>query len=71
MSTDLELDAGLHESIKDLCGSGDQLAEEGRYEDAIAKYNSAWQLVPDPKNEWEASTWILAAIADALFFIWI
>jgi hypothetical protein len=38
-----------------------------RMRKAIAEYNKAWRLVPDPKNEWNASTWILAAIADAAF----
>jgi hypothetical protein len=27
----------------------------------------AWMLVPEPQNKWEASTWILAATADAYF----
>lgn len=63
----LELDAEIHERIKVLCAGGDQLASAKRYEDAIAEYNKAWELVPDPKNAWEASTWILAAIADACF----
>ena len=67
MSRSGELETELYEKIKELCGVGDQSAESGRYEDAIAKYNSAWVLVPEPKNEWEASTWILAAIADSCF----
>jgi hypothetical protein len=43
------------------------LAEARAFEGAIAEYNKAWSLVPDPANDWEASTWILAAIADAAF----
>lgn len=67
MAEKLELDASTHEEIKALCTAGDQLASNGRYEDAIAEYNKAWKLVPEPKSDWEASTWILAAIADACF----
>ncbi|WP_186208996.1 tetratricopeptide repeat protein [Burkholderia gladioli] len=63
----LELDANTHEEIKALCAVGDQLAGERRFEEAIAEYNKAWGLVPEPKNNWMASTWILAAIADACF----
>ena len=33
------------------------------------EYNQAWKLVPDPKNDWEASTWILAVIADSCFHL--
>lgn len=68
MTTDIgELDTATHERIKALCAKGDQLAEARAFEDAIAQYNEAWTLVPDPKNDWNASTWILAAIADAAF----
>ncbi|WP_321945849.1 tetratricopeptide repeat protein [Paraburkholderia sp. J10-1] len=62
-----ELDANTHEAIKALCAIGDQLAGKRRFEEAIGEYNKAWELVPEPKNEWGASTWILAAIADACF----
>lgn len=51
------------------CRSGDGLAAEGRGEEAIAEYNKAWMLVPEPRNAWEASTWILAAIADCCFLL--
>ncbi|MHA6823017.1 tetratricopeptide repeat protein [Ralstonia pseudosolanacearum] len=67
MSNELELDASTHEAIKALCAEGDRLAEVKSYEAAVAEYNKAWALVPEPKNEWQASTWILAAIADACF----
>jgi len=62
-----KLDTAIYERITALCSKGDRLAEAHAFEDAIARYNEAWTLVPDPKNEWNASTWILAAIADASF----
>jgi len=65
----LELGEATHEEITRLCASGDDLAAEGRHEDALAEYNNAWKLIPEPKNEWEASTWVLAAIADACFLL--
>ncbi|NWB95776.1 tetratricopeptide repeat protein [Pseudomonas gingeri] len=67
MSSNHQLDDSVHDSIKLFCEAGDRLAEAERYEEAIAQYNNSWLLVPDPKNNWEASTWILAAIADAYF----
>lgn len=63
----LELSENLHKRIQQLSAEGDALAESGAYETAIAKYNEAWELVPEPKNDWEASTWLLAAIGDACF----
>jgi len=62
-----ELDESTHREITRLCEIADDLAERGRYEDALTEYNKAWQLIPDPKNEWETATWVLAAIADSCF----
>lgn len=65
----LELDDAIHAEITRLCEEGDRLAGHAQYEAAVAEYNKAWKLVPEPKNIWEASTWILAAIADACFLM--
>ena len=63
----LHLDDAIHLQITEHCAKVDGLAEMGKFRDAVAAYNQAWSLVPDPKNEWEAATWILAAIGDACF----
>jgi len=62
-----ELPAAVHEEIQRYCSDGDALAASQKYEEAIGVYDRAWQLLPEPKNHWNASTWILAAIADAAF----
>ncbi len=67
ISSTLQLDDKTHNAIKALCSVGDDLASSKRYKEAISEYNKAWALVPDPKNDWEAATWVLAAIADACF----
>lgn len=66
-SNNLELDEEKYLEITRLCKSGDNLAEVKKFEEAISEYNKAWKIVPNPKNNWEASTWILTAIADACF----
>jgi tetratricopeptide (TPR) repeat protein len=58
---------GHVDAIQRHAKAGDALAAQQRYEDAIAAYNKGWALIPEPRNEWEASTWLLAAIADAAF----
>ncbi|UPG96479.1 tetratricopeptide repeat protein [Luteibacter aegosomatissinici] len=68
-SVESELDDNAYDEIVRLCESGDKLDSIGRYESAVEEYNKAWKLVPEPKNEWEASTWILAAIGDACFLL--
>lgn len=67
MSDDLELDPDVHAAITEHARVGDELAEAGRYEDALNEYNKGWELIPEPQNDWEAATWILGAIGDAAF----
>jgi hypothetical protein len=62
-----ELGAITHFRIKRLCAKGDKLASRGRCKEAVVQYEAAWTLLPDPKERWEAATWIHAAVADALF----
>ncbi|MGE8678547.1 MAG: tetratricopeptide repeat protein [Achromobacter marplatensis] len=65
--SNFEMNADLYLAIQDFCSKGDRLANEREFDAAISSYNSAWELIPEPKNEWEASTWVLGAIADACF----
>lgn len=62
-----ELDDGLHARIKDLGAAGDDLAEGGDCAGALGKYWEAFDLLPEPKSDWEAGTWLMAAIGDANF----
>jgi hypothetical protein len=45
----------------------DELAKQQNYAQALASHWAAWDLLPEPKTEWEAATWILAAVGDANF----
>lgn len=63
----MELDDKLYDQIVKLCDIGDNLADSSDYENAIKTYNRALELVPLPKEIWEASTWIYTAIGDAYF----
>ena len=60
-----ELSDSIHNQIKRLCAIGDDCARKQWYADALFNYWAAWDLLPEPKNQWEAATWILAAIGDA------
>ena len=62
-----ELPPDLHALINTCAAQGDALAKKGQYEAAVRAYNEAWEKVLKPKNDWEASTWLLAAIGDACF----
>jgi hypothetical protein len=63
-----ELEDAIHERIRELCSEGDELAGNAKYPAALEKYWSAWDLLPAPQTDWEAATWILAAIGEANFF---
>jgi len=38
-----------------------------RYADAVSRYSTVWELWPEPRTDWDAGIWILAAVADAHF----
>jgi tetratricopeptide (TPR) repeat protein len=63
----MEMNEETADKIDLLCEEGDNLASEENYSEALQKYWEAFDLVPDPKTEWEASTWILTAIGDSNF----
>lgn len=54
--------------IQALCEEGDSLADLENYPAALERYWAAWALLPEPKTDWEAATWILAAVGDANLF---
>ncbi len=53
--------------IDKLCQKGDQLAQIDQADDALDQFDAAWELLPNPKNQWPAATWILMAAGDVYF----
>jgi tetratricopeptide (TPR) repeat protein len=62
-----ELDDKTYTEIQRLSKLGNELADEEKYSEAIEKYSQAYALLPEPKKDWEASTWLLASIGDMHF----
>lgn len=62
-----ELPDDVYDEITALCKRGDEFVRKGEQREAYACYTAAWELIPEPKIEWEASTWVLAAMGDVLF----
>ena len=58
----------LHEQITALSQEGDNLVNDNDYIGGLRKYHRAWALLPEPKEDWHAATWLLSAIGDAHFF---
>src|ERR1043165_59578 len=65
----MELDDQLYAQIVTLSEKADALVENDEFDRAITEYQRAVSLLPDPKMDWEASTWLYASIGDTYFFM--
>jgi hypothetical protein len=52
----------IYDKIAHLSELGNQFVDQGDDNAALQKYKEAWELIPDDKVNWEASTWLLAVI---------
>lgn len=64
-----DLDDSIYDQIRKLCEQGDLLIKSGDFRGALPLFHQSWELLPEPKEDWDASTWILCAIGDAHFFL--
>jgi tetratricopeptide (TPR) repeat protein len=62
------LSPDVQERMDELCREGDEHLDAGDFEHALEAYRTAADLIPDPKEDWQASTWIFTAIGEALYF---
>ena len=62
-----KLPCDLRQMIDKLCLKGDQFAQIDQHDDALDQYEAAWDLLPAPKEQWPAATWILMAVGDIYF----
>jgi len=60
----MSIPADVMANIERLCAEGDGHMEQGQLAEAYQSYIAALQRVPEPVEEHEASTWILAALGD-------
>ena len=65
----MELDPALYEKIKEHSDEGERLFYDGRFPEVLEEYTKALDLIPEPKQRWEASVWVLAAIGDCYFWL--
>lgn len=64
-----ELSDEVYEKIEEYSERGNAHCDEEEWGKAVTCFNKALELVPEPKEEWEAATWIYAALGDA-FYLW-
>ena len=63
----MELNEKIYNKIVELCEIGDEFAMNGEMDKAVEKFYEALNLLPKPKNDWEAATWIYTAIGDSYY----
>lgn len=60
-----QLPDDVHAQISRLSERGNRLAEGQSYAEARAAWQNAWDLLPEPREQWEAAAWLLTAVGDA------
>lgn len=64
-----ELSDEIYDQIEEYSEEGNNYCDDEDWENAIICFNKALQLLPEPKEDWEAATWIYVALGDAFFFL--
>jgi hypothetical protein len=60
----------IEAEVSRLFEEGEELLdEEGEEERALALFQAGWDLVPEPKEEWERALQLLGGIGDCQFFL--
>lgn len=57
----------VFDRIETLCERGDEYMEEEKYRPALKKFWKAFDLLPEPKTQYPAGTWLLVSIGDINF----
>lgn len=66
----MELSDELYELIEEYTEQGNDYCDDEQWNEALECFNKALELLPEPKDQWEASTWIYTALGDAYFFLY-
>jgi tetratricopeptide (TPR) repeat protein len=61
----MNLSDKIYARLEELSEAGNDLLDDKNPADAIRKWQSALELLPEPKQDWEAATWLHASIGDA------
>lgn len=63
----MNLPARIFDEVERLSSEGSDSFDDAQFDEAIRKWSAAMSLLPDPKVQWDAYTWLSASIGDAYF----
>lgn len=64
----MELSDAIYNQIEVYSEQGNDYCDNEEWEKAIMCFDKALELLPEPKEDWEAATWLYVALGDAFFF---
>lgn len=63
----MEMEDSIYNRVVSISNDAEKLLDVGKEKEAIEYFKKAYELIPKPKTDWEAGTWILTAIGDTYF----
>jgi hypothetical protein len=61
--------AKVPDKVDQLFTKGEEFADDEEYTKALDRFQAAWNLLPEPKDDQEPAIQVLAAIADCHFYL--
>ena len=62
-----DLEPELKAQVVELCNKAVEAQEEERFHASNRDLQQVYELLPEPKSEWKAYTWLLSSMADNHF----
>ncbi|HBX2114123.1 tetratricopeptide repeat protein [Klebsiella aerogenes] len=57
----------IESKVNSFVEKGNELHDDKKYAQALEQYKKAWNILPEPKPEWQVANWISANIFSAYF----
>ncbi|WP_017523392.1 tetratricopeptide repeat protein [Pusillimonas noertemannii] len=61
----MELPDHIYAQVEILAEQGNEMLDDEDYEGALASWSEALELLPEPRNDWDAAMWLHASMAEA------
>lgn len=61
------LEGEILKEIENFANQGDLAFEKKNFKVQEEFYKKAWEIIPEPKKDWDVSDWILGSIAESYY----